>query len=515
MKLGHKLMAAPILAAAVLVVTLGASVWMMEASRSQSDHAHQQVAQLHASLNLVERQIAEEHVLLYRTMTVIGSLPEEKVQDQRKKLAATVAQTGDVFKQVLIGMQGAPQATKLSNALKDTLQRYGKAADNALDMALIDPNTGVAAMQTADADFTQAKEQIKLLGVQMQAMAQASSVDVAASTRRSEWFLAGFGLLGIAVAGTVTWVTQRRVVGTISEAVRAAQEVAQGRFDRRMQTGSDDEVGDLVRALDSMVGQLSHSLLTVRDAARSISVTSVQIASGNQDLSNRTEMAASSLQETASSMDQLTGTVSGTADSARSAQELVGMAAQTATRGGSLMDQVVTNMAQIDLASRKINDIIGTIDGIAFQTNILALNAAVEAARAGEQGRGFAVVAAEVRSLAQRSAGAAREIKSLIGASSERVEAGSKLVQEAGQNMQDIVTGVERVHQIIAEISVAAQQESDGIGQVNQAVSHLDEMTQQNAALVEQSSAASENLKIQAENLSAVVDRFQLSEQHG
>ena len=206
-----------------------------------------------------------------------------------------------------------------------------------------------------------------------------------------------------------------------------------------------------------------------------------------------------------------TTTVRHTADSARSADSLASSAAESARRGGAVMEQVVANMAEIDTASRKINEIIGVIDGIAFQTNILALNAAVEAARAGEQGRGFAVVAGEVRSLAQRSANAAREIKTLIGASTERVEAGARLVGEAGASMRDIVSGVEHVTQIISEITRAAEQESHGIGQVSTAVAELDQMTQQNAALVEESAAAAESLKQQAQTLAAVVERFKLN----
>jgi methyl-accepting chemotaxis protein len=210
-------------------------------------------------------------------------------------------------------------------------------------------------------------------------------------------------------------------------------------------------------------------------------------------------------------MDQLTGTVRHTVEAARSANTLAHTATDAAKRGGGVMEQVVTNMAEIDTSSRKINEIISVIDGIAFQTNILALNAAVEAARAGEQGRGFAVVAGEVRSLAQRSANAAREIKTLISSSTERVEAGTRLVQEAGTSMHDIVAGVERMSQIISEITLAAEQESQGIGQVNAAVAQLDQMTQQNAALVEESAAAAESLKSQAQTLTSVVSRFKLA----
>jgi methyl-accepting chemotaxis protein len=248
----------------------------------------------------------------------------------------------------------------------------------------------------------------------------------------------------------------------------------------------------------------------VRSATDSINTASAEIASGNQDLSARTEQAASNLEETAASMEQLTSTVRQSADSARQANQLASSASEIAVRGGNVVGQVVTTMNEINASSKKISDIIGVIDGIAFQTNILALNAAVEAARAGEQGRGFAVVAAEVRSLAQRSAQAAKEIKGLIGSSVDRVEAGSRLAAEAGQTMSEIVGSVQRVSDIIGEITAASGEQSDGIGQVNVAVSQLDQMTQQNAALVEESAAAAESLKDQATRLAQVVQVFRI-----
>ncbi len=291
------------------------------------------------------------------------------------------------------------------------------------------------------------------------------------------------------------------------------QAVAAGDLSRSVDTSARDEVGRLLTQVSAMQSSLSETVRKIRSSTDSIATASAQIASGAQDLSSRTEHQASNLQQTASSMEELSVTVKNSADSARQANQLAASAAEVAARGGNVVTQVVATMHEINASSKKIADIIGVIDGIAFQTNILALNAAVEAARAGEQGRGFAVVATEVRSLAGRSAEAAREIKSLIGASVERVEAGSRLVADAGATMTEIVSSVGRVSDIINEITAAASQQSDGIGQINVAVNQLDQMTQQNAALVEESAAAAESLKEQAGSLSKVVSAFRLTSQ--
>ncbi len=264
----------------------------------------------------------------------------------------------------------------------------------------------------------------------------------------------------------------------------------------------------LARELKAVLGRTASAVQTVREAVQGIQTASSEIASGNQDLSQRTEQTASSLQQTASSMEELTATVRQSADAARQANQLAGSAAEVAQRGGSVVQQVVGTMDDISASSKKIADIIGVIDGIAFQTNILALNAAVEAARAGEQGRGFAVVAGEVRNLAQRSAQAAKEIKELINTSVDKVQGGSELVQQAGATMQEIVQSVQRVSDIIGEISSAATEQSEGIAQVNTAVNQLDQMTQQNAALVEQSAAAATSLRDQADRMAQAVAVF-------
>jgi methyl-accepting chemotaxis protein len=316
----------------------------------------------------------------------------------------------------------------------------------------------------------------------------------------------------IAAVLSIMLLTARSVITALRGASATARAIAAGDLSTAVTTGRRDEIGELLSSLSEMQGALSRLVGEIRHSADSIQVASAEVATGNQDLSQRTEQTAGNLQQTASSIEQLTGTVRHSADSAATANQLAVAAAQVARRGGEVVTQVVATMDEINASSKKIADIIGTIDGIAFQTNILALNAAVEAARAGEQGRGFAVVASEVRSLAQRSAEAAKEIKALIGSSVERVETGSQLVRDAGTTMHEIVASVQRVTDTLGEISAAATEQSQGIGQVNAAVTQLDQMTQQNAALVEQSAAAAESLKDQAQRLSQSVAVFQLAE---
>ena len=318
-------------------------------------------------------------------------------------------------------------------------------------------------------------------------------------------------LTSLLLGGYLVWSVAQSITRPLKLAEGMAQAIAaMDLTGRRQDSYGNDETGHLLKALDQMRSALHASLIDVRGVVDSISTASSQIATGNQDLSARTEQTASSLEETASSMEELTSTVRQSADSAAQANQLAHSAASVAQRGGQVVSQVVLTMDEINTSSKKISDIIGVIDGIAFQTNILALNAAVEAARAGEQGRGFAVVAGEVRSLAQRSAEAAKEIKGLIGTSVDKVEAGSRLVQDAGSTMSEIVASVQRVSDIIGEISAASSEQSSGIGQVNVAVAQLDQMTQQNAALVEESTAAAESLREQAQRLSGVVSAYRL-----
>jgi methyl-accepting chemotaxis protein len=317
-------------------------------------------------------------------------------------------------------------------------------------------------------------------------------------------------LVGLVLAWAARRVV-RQIGGEPRDVAEVAARVAAGDLTARIDLAPGDEAS-VLHGMKRMVEKLQEFAAQIRRASEEIRTASGEIVVGNQDLSSRTEQQASNLQQTAASIEQLTSTVKQNADAARQANQLAAAASEVAERGGAVVGQVVATMDGITAASRKIAEIISVIDGIAFQTNILALNAAVEAARAGEQGRGFAVVAGEVRNLAQRSAQAAREIKSLINDSVERVEAGSKQVSEAGRTMDDIVVQVKRVTDLIGEISSATLEQSSGIGQVNQAVSQLDQMTQQNAALVEQSAAAAESLREQADRLAEAVAIFKLSQ---
>ena len=328
--------------------------------------------------------------------------------------------------------------------------------------------------------------------------------------RSATALLAGLLLasLGVSIAGAV--LISRSITGPLQEALQAAQRVAAGDLSNRVDQRFSDEPGQLLQALEAMNGSLSRTVGQVRSSTQSITVASREIAAGNFDLSSRTEAQASSLEETASAMKELTSTVKQNADNARQANQLVVSASAFAVQGGQVVGRVVETMGSINASSRKIVDIVDVIDSIAFQTNILALNAAVEAARAGEQGRGFAVVASEVRGLAQRSASAAREIKAMIGDSVERVDAGSKLVDEAGATMEKIVTSVKQVVDLMSEIAAASQEQSLGIEQVNQAITQMDEVTQQNAALVEEAAAAAGSLEEQAASLVREVGVFKL-----
>jgi methyl-accepting chemotaxis protein len=416
------------------------------------------------------------------------------------------------FDQMMVGEEDEDNA--LAREAKQRLDGYAKAAQPVL-MNLQDggyDNARVAdrMLGRAKTEILEAEKLVERINDIVRAEVKATQAEFDTTMG---WLLIGFLAIiacVVVVVVPLTLLNSASITKPIGYARSVAQAIADGDLTRPIRVEGRDEASDLLAALQSMQASLARVVREVHLSSQSIQVASTEVASGNQDLSHRTEQTAGSLQQTASSMEQLTGTVNQSADAARQANQLATSAAEVAQRGGVVVSQVVSTMDEINASSKKIADIIGVIDGIAFQTNILALNAAVEAARAGEQGRGFAVVAGEVRSLAQRSAEAAREIKALIGSSVEKVESGSRLVADAGSTMGEIVASVQRVTDIIGEISAAAAEQSSGIGQVNGAVTSLDQMTQQNAALVEQSAAAAESLKEQAARLGQVVQRFTL-----
>ncbi|MGF6275592.1 methyl-accepting chemotaxis protein [Massilia sp. UYP11] len=334
--------------------------------------------------------------------------------------------------------------------------------------------------------------------------------DADATYRSTSMLMWGLGGAALALAALVAWRITRSITEPLGRALQIANTVAAGDLTSRIEVTARDETGQLLQALKSMNESLARTVGAVRVGTDTIAVAAGQVAVGSQDLSGRTEQQASALEEAASSMEELTSTVRQNADNARQANVLATAASNVAARGGAVIEQVVGTMDAINASSSKINDIIGVIDGIAFQTNILALNAAVEAARAGEQGRGFAVVASEVRNLAQRSAAAAKEIKQLIGDSSDKVAGGSRLVAEAGATMAEIVDSVRRVTDIMGEISSASHEQTEGIEQINGVVAQMDEGTQQNAALVEEAAAAAAALREQSTLLAQAVSVFRI-----
>ena len=365
----------------------------------------------------------------------------------------------------------------------------------------------------AVAEFDEADKLLKELDGVLQGEVKAAVADQNSVSNQTLWLFALAVLITVLVVVPTTLMNMLSICRPLADARRMALAIAGGDLSQRIAAEGKYEVADLQRALTDMQQGLGALVAQVRDASGSIATASQEIATGNHDLSQRTEQTASNAQEAVASLSQITSNVQQTASSSQMANQLASSASSTATRGGSVVAQAVASMHEISASSRKIGDIIGLIDSIAFQPNILALNAAVEAARAGQQGRGFAVVASEVRSLAQRSAAAASDIKGLIHNSVTAVDGGVRHVEDAGAAMKEIVASVQRVGDIIGEITAAASEQSAGIGQVNQSVGEIDRMTQQNAALVEESAAAAESLREQAARLSKVVQQFRLADE--
>ncbi len=429
------------------------------------------------------RAAETSYVKTQRDLTAL--LAGDKASDQERQLMADISRAGE----------------KVLPEFRDSLKQAVDGDTVAAVLTLMN--------RVRPAEIVLRGHVVELIELQRH-QSESASVEVAALQHNMFVVVGALVLMALVMGGLIAWRITVSVTAPISRAVVVAERIATGDLSSQVEVRIFDETGRLLQGIAAMQDKLKTLVGGIRHAADSIQVASSEVAAGNQDLSQRTEDAASNLQQTASSMDHLTGIVMNSADSARLASQLAASAASAAARGGTVVAEVVSTMGEINTSSARIADIITVIDGIAFQTNILALNAAVEAARAGEQGRGFAVVAAEVRTLAGRSAQAAKEIKILIAASVDRVARGTRLVADAGDTMNDIVNSVQRVTDTLGEITVAASAQCEGISRINTAIASLDQMTQQNSALVEQSAAAAESLRDQAAQLAATVSTFKL-----
>jgi methyl-accepting chemotaxis protein len=474
---------------------------IIEINNPKTDLAHQLLGEIN------------EMAILARSIALLTDLRE--IDAEIKAMDAALArykQAEEALGGLVGGDDGTPDEKRLMALIKEshakTMPEIKDAVRNGREGANVEAVMTLT-MRVKPAETLWRRQVAEL--IQHEANNNQAAFDVAQGVQRQTLnVVLGVTALAVALGVLLAWRITRSVTHPIQSAIRVAERIAEGDLSSTVATHSRDEIGRLLQAIAGMQDRLRTLVGDIRESAESISTASVEIATGNHDLSHRTEQQAASLQKTASSMEQLTGTVRHNADSAKQADQLASSASETAARGGAVVEQVVNTMADISASSKKIADIIGVIDGIAFQTNILALNAAVEAARAGEQGRGFAVVAGEVRSLAQRSAEAAKEIKALISASGERVDSGAKLVTDAGTTMREIVASIQRVTDIMSEITASTSEQSNGIGHVSGEVNQLDQMTQQNASLVEESAAATESLKEQAQRLALAVRAFRL-----
>jgi methyl-accepting chemotaxis protein len=444
-------------------------------------------------------------------MAILGALEgkPEAVQEAEKSLKEHAQTYQEALSE--LDSQGLSEATRSAlDAAKPTFASYHDAAKQVIGGAKIDAATGQQAMPAFQKTFADLEGVMAKLSEQIETESQGHDAAAKDRVRRATWTVAiALAVASVGLVALSLWISGL-MAAPLAHAAQVSGRMASGDLTNTIKPQGSEEAIQLLQSLSDMQAKLAGLVGEIKSNAERVASASMQIAQGNQDLSSRTEQQAAALQQTSATMAQLGGNVRSNTESAKQASELAQGASQVAVRGGEMMGEVVSNMNGINESSRKIADIISVIDGIAFQTNILALNAAVEAARAGEQGRGFAVVAGEVRSLAGRSAEAAREIKSLITASVDRVEQGTALVGRAGQTMEEIVSSIKRVTDIATEISAASVEQTSGMDDVGRAVAQMDHNTQQNAALVEESAAAAASLSQQAQQLVRTVAAFQV-----